>query len=267
MTIPIFSFAAGNAPVLVTIPHAGTALAPGMVSRMTELGVTLPDTDWYMEKLYSSCMDLDIGMIRANYSRYVVDLNRGADDATLYPGRPKTGLVPDLTFDGTAIYNEGHAPDEEEIAERRRLYWQPYHDAVQEELDRLKKRWGWAILWDGHSIKTEVPRLFEGMLPDLNFGTNDGVSCAGTLIKSVMDVPALGNSYSTILNGRFKGGYTTRHYGQPQNGIHAIQLEKAQCVYLASEDAPWPIDEAKTKKIRETIGALLRQAVLWRPEG
>ncbi|GBR05055.1 N-formylglutamate deformylase [Acetobacter oeni] len=265
MSSSVFTFTPGTTPVLVAIPHAGTALAPGMEARMTDRGRLLSDTDWYMEKLYSGAGDSGSGMIRASYSRYVIDLNRGPDDATLYPGRPKTGLVPELGFDGAPIYLAGQAPDEAEISERRVLFWQPYHDAVTEELARLKAQWGWAVLWDGHSIKTEVPRLFEGKLPDLNFGTNEGGSCASLLIEAVMTVARENGSYSDILNGRFKGGYTTRHYGQPQDGIHAIQLEKAQHIYLADEEAPWPVDAGKTEKVADLIGKMLRRAARWRP--
>ncbi|MCE2574132.1 N-formylglutamate deformylase [Komagataeibacter sp. FNDCR2] len=266
MTPPVFSYTRGTAPVLVTLPHAGTALAPGMEERMTARGRLLPDTDWYMEKLYAPATDMGIGVIRANYSRYVIDLNRGPDDSTLYPGRPKTGLVPELTFDGTPIYQSGLMPDEAEIGEHLTHYWQPYHDAVAEELARLKAQWGWAILWDGHSIKTEIPRLFEGPLPDLNFGTNQGASCAPSLINGVVNIAGQDKDYSHIVNGRFKGGYTTRHYGQPEQGIHAIQLEKAQTIYLTHEDAPWPINTDKTRKISILIGQMLQQAISWQPE-
>ncbi|MFT8675604.1 MAG: N-formylglutamate deformylase [Acetobacter sp.] len=265
MTAPVFTFTQGAAPVLVTLPHAGTELAPGMAERMTEYGRQLPDTDWYMEQLYSCAPDLGIGVLRANYSRYVIDLNRGPDDAGLYPGRPKTGLVPELSFDGSAIYLPGQAPDAAEIEERRIRYWQPYHDAVAAELARLKAQWGWAVLWDGHSIKTEVPRLFEGTLPDLNFGTNDGAACAAGLMTDVLQTAEQEKDFSHVLNGRFKGGYTTRHYGQPGQNIHAIQLEKAQHIYLAHEKAPWPIDEAKTGKTRAVLAKLLEQATRWRP--
>ncbi|CAI9119238.1 N-formylglutamate deformylase [Brytella acorum] len=263
--LPVFSFARGDAPVLVTIPHAGTALMPGMAGRMTDTGAALPDTDWYMERLYAGAFALGIGVLRANYSRYVIDLNRGADDATLYPGRPKTGLVPELTFDGEPIYREGEAPDEAEIAARRLAYWQPYHDAVAEELARLKARWGWAVLWDGHSIRDEIPRLFEGRLPDLNFGTNEGASCDPSLMAPIMESVGKQVRYTHVLNGRFKGGYTTRHYGRPPEGLHAIQLEKAQNVYLDGQRAPWPISETKLRDMAGIVAGFLRQAKAWRP--
>ncbi|WP_035978829.1 N-formylglutamate deformylase [Kozakia baliensis] len=263
--LPVFSFTRGVAPVLVTIPHAGTALMPEMAGRMTPTGAALPDTDWYMERLYAAAADLGIGMLRANYSRYVIDLNRGADDATLYPGRPKTGLVPELTFDGEPIYRVGEMPDEAEIEARRDLYWQPYHDAVAEELARLKARWGWAILWDGHSIRNEIPRLFEGRLPDLNFGTDEGRSCNASLIAPIIQSANRQTHYTYILNGRFKGGYTTRHYGQPSNGLHAIQLEKAKSIYLDHQDAPWPMGRIKSRTVVEMVGNFLEIAKNWRP--
>lgn len=263
--LPVFSFTRGDAPVLVTIPHAGTALMPGMVERMTDTGAALPDTDWYMERLYTAASDLGIGVLRANYSRYVIDLNRGADDVTLYPGRPKTGLVPDLTFDGEPIYRAGETPDEAEISARRSAYWQPYHDAVAEELARLKARWGWAVLWDGHSIRDEIPRLFEGQLPNLNFGTNEGASCDPSLIVPIMESVERQTDYTHVLNGRFKGGYTTRHYGRPSEGLHAIQLEKAQSVYLEGQSAPWPISETKLRDMVGTVAGFLHHAKAWCP--
>ncbi|MBS1073980.1 N-formylglutamate deformylase [Gluconobacter sp. Dm-73] len=262
----IFSFVRGTMPVLVTLPHSGSHLAPGMERRMTERGRQLPDTDWYMEHLYAGALSKGLGVLRANHSRYVVDLNRGADDAALYPGRPSTGLVPALTFDGQPIYRAGQAPDESEIAERRETYWRPYHDAVAQELERLRQKWGWAVLWDGHSIKSTIPRLFEGALPDLNLGTNSGQSCGGELQTLLEKRLAANVGYSHVVNGRFKGGYTTRHYGQPEHGIHAIQLEIAQSTYLRSEEAPWPIDLEKAVRLSRMIDSLLETALCWRPE-
>lgn len=270
MTSPVFTLRRSAAPVLVTIPHAGTELMPGLVERMTERGRLLPDTDWYMEDLYRAASKIGVGVLRARYSRYVIDLNRGSDDALLYAGRPKTGLVPSFTFDGQPIYRAGQEPTLDEIETRKQQFWQPYHDAVADELARLKSIWGWAVLWDAHSIRTEIPRLFEGRLPDLNFGTNDGVSCASSLIETVLGtaqhstIPPK-NTYSTVLNGRFKGGYTTRHYGRPEESIHAIQLEKAQDTYLADENTPWPIDRAKADDLSTLIQRLLECAAAWRP--
>ncbi|MBF0851232.1 N-formylglutamate deformylase [Gluconobacter sp. R75690] len=261
----IFSFTPGTLPILVTIPHAGDRLAPGMDERMTPRGRKLPDTDWYMEHLYAFALSKGIGILRANFSRYVVDLNRGQDDAALYAGRPSTGLVPLLGFDGQPIYLDGKEPDAAEIAERTEHYWKPYHDAVQAELNRLKERFGWTILWDAHSICSEIPRLFEGRLPDLNFGTNSGQSCAPELAETIINRAETLPSYSHVRDGRFKGGFTTRHYGQPSSDIHAIQLEIAQSTYLASEHDPWPINLRAAANLSTAVELLLDAATNWRP--
>ncbi|GBQ81220.1 N-formylglutamate amidohydrolase [Gluconacetobacter johannae DSM 13595] len=261
----IFSLTPGHLPILITIPHAGDRLAPGMEDRMTPRGKRLPDTDWYMEHLYAFALSRGIGVLRANFSRYVVDLNRGHDDAALYPGRPSTGLVPLLGFDGQPIYSEGREPGPAEVAERTKRYWQPYHDAIRNELDRLREACGWAILWDVHSIGSEIPRLFEGRLPDLNFGTNSGQSCAPSLARDVLACAEGLASYSHVRDGRFKGGHTTRHYGRPETGIHAVQLEIAQSTYLASENDPWPIDLQAAATLSGAIERLIDTAVAWRP--
>lgn len=262
----VFSFTPGTLPILITIPHAGDRLAPGMEERMTPRGRKLPDTDWYMEHLYAFALSKGIGILRANFSRYVVDLNRGRDDAALYAGRPSTGLVPLLGFDGQPIYQDGQEPDADEIAARTDQYWQPYHDAVQAELMRLREQFGWAILWDAHSICSEIPRLFEGRLPDLNFGTNSGISCAPSLAEALLARAETLIAYTHVHDGRFKGGYTTRHYGQPEDNIHTIQLEIAQSTYLASEQAPWPIDLQAAANLSAAIEPLLTAAADWRPE-
>ncbi|MBM9400330.1 N-formylglutamate deformylase [Gluconacetobacter azotocaptans] len=267
MTPPVFSFTPGTSPVLVTLPHAGTALPPGMEPHLTPRGRMLPDTDWYMGRLYAGALARGAGVLRANYSRYVVDLNRGADDAALYPGRPSTGLAPLLSFDGDPLYVPGQEPDAAALAERTRRFWAPYHDAVTAELVRLRGIWGWAVLWDGHSIRSECPRLFEGVLPDLNLGTYGGRSCdAGLTARLVRHAEGL-TEYTHVLNGRFQGGYTTRQYGQPSDHVHAVQLEIAQSAYLASEDAPWPADPAKEARLRAAIDGFLDIVIAWRPHG
>jgi N-formylglutamate deformylase len=262
----IVSFAPGSTPILVTIPHAGCALPPGLADRMTPIGVQLPDTDWYMERLYAGAAERGIGVVRANYARYVVDLNRGPDDGILYPGRPSTGLVPCFTFAGEAIYRPGEEPGAAEIAERTEQFWKPYHEAIARELDRLRTLHGWAVLWDAHSIRSEIPRLFEGKLPDLNIGTNSGASCAPALSETVMACARGLSDYSYVLDGRFRGGYTTRHYGTPDSAIHAIQLEIAQSTYLAHEDAPWPADPDLEAKLQAGIDAFLDTLLGWRPD-
>ncbi|GBQ69479.1 N-formylglutamate amidohydrolase [Ameyamaea chiangmaiensis NBRC 103196] len=258
----LFTLNPGTTPVLVTIPHAGRHVPRDILDRFGSIGQACVDTDWWMEALYDGAAARGIGVLRATHSRYVVDLNRGADDGVLYPGLPVTGLVPHLTFDGDPIYRDGEAPGPDETAARVASYWRPYHDAITQELDRLRAQFGTAILWDAHSIRSEIPRLFEGVLPDLNIGTHDGASCAASLADAVRQVAAA-SGYSHVYNGRFKGGYTTRHYGQPERGIHAIQLELAQTTYLASENAPWPVSPAKADALCTTINAMLDRLLGW----
>ncbi|GBQ41111.1 N-formylglutamate amidohydrolase [Komagataeibacter europaeus] len=264
---PVFDFHPGHAPVLLTLPHSGTDLPPGMAARMTPYGRQLPDTDWYIDQLYTGpACERGIGVIRARYSRYVVDLNRGADDAVLYPGRPSTGLVPNLAFDGTPIYQAGQEPDQNEIHDRTTAFWKPYHDAVGQELERLKQQHGWAVLWDGHSIQTHIPRLFEGRLPDLNIGTNSGASCDRRLQDRIAAHAKSLSGYTHVVNGRFRGGYTTRHYGQPDRGFHAVQMEIAQSTYLQHEDAPWPLDETAFRRLSTTMAGFLDTVLDWTPQ-
>lgn len=263
--VPVYTFSPGDAPVLITLPHAGQNLPDGLSERMTEIGHALPDTDWYMEALYDFARGLGVGVLRANYSRYVVDLNRGADDAALYPGRPSTGLVPHRTFSGRPIYKDGQEPDHQEVVERTNLFWTPYHQKIEQELARLKDKWGWAILWDGHSIASTIPRLFEGILPDLNFGTNAGAACAPVLAQALVAQAVAFPHYTHVLDGRFKGGYTTRHYGKPEENIHAVQLELAQTTYLESEDSPWPLSREKAERLKLALKQLLGCALAYRP--
>ncbi|MDE1173592.1 MAG: N-formylglutamate deformylase [Parvibaculaceae bacterium] len=260
----VFDLHQGEGPVLVAMPHVGTKLPAEIAARMTPPGQAVTDTDWHVDVLYRTAASLGCSVLTARFSRYVVDLNRGPDDGALYPGRPSTGLVPLLSFDGDPLYAEGDRVTDEEIKARVAAYWRPYHDALGAELQRLHSKWGFAILWDGHSIRSQVPRLFEGRLPDLNFGTHDGAACAPELIARVLEVAAQAD-YSRAFNGRFKGGYTTRHYGDPAHGIHAIQLEKAQAIYLETEEAPFALDEAKAARLSVLIGRMLEAAQSWRP--
>lgn len=226
-----YSFAKAESPLLISIPHDGRELAPGMAERMSDRGRALPDTDWHVTRLYDFAESMGAGVIRANYSRYVVDLNRAPGDDALYAGQISTGLCPARTFAGDAIYLDGETPGDAERAARVSRYWRPYHDRLAKELDRLREAHGFALLWDAHSIAPEVPALFDGQLPDLNVGTFDGNACAAGLQDAVYAI-ACDSRYSSVLNGRFKGGYITRHYGCPAAHVHAIQLELSQRCYL-----------------------------------
>ena len=227
-----FVFHQGTQPLLVSMPHAGTYVPPALAVRFTEEARQVPDTDWHMERLYAFAKDMGASILAATHSRYVVDLNRPPDGASLYPGQNVTGLCPVDTFDDTPIYTRGDVPDGAEIAARRDAVWAPYHAQLRAELDRIRAQHGVAVLWDAHSIRSVLPRFFEGKLPDLNLGTADGASCSPALAQELLAIARSAPGYTGVLNGRFKGGHITRHYGQPERDIHAVQLEMTQCSYM-----------------------------------
>lgn len=236
-----FDFHAGASPLLVSIPHDGKALPADIAEAMTPAARALPDTDWHVRRLYEFAARGGASVIAARYSRYVVDLNRPADDADLYPGQAGTGLCPVSTFSGEAIYTGDYVPP---VAARVERYWQPYHDRLQLELENIRQRHGYALLWDAHSILSQVPRLFAGRLPDLNLGTNSGQSCSAVIESALVDVLRRQSDYSWIANGRFRGGYITRHYGSPATNIHAVQLELTQCNYMDEETGAYVAERA-----------------------
>lgn len=251
-----YTFRAGTAPLLVSMPHVGTRIPPELAARMTDAALALPDTDWHLERLYDFLAALGASVLVATHSRYVVDLNRPPDGANLYPGQDTTGLVPVDTFARAPVYRDGAAPDAGEVAARIERYWRPYHAQLARELDRLRVVHGYALLWDAHSIASEVPRFFAGRLPDFNLGTADGASCAAALVDAVAGVARRAAGYSTVLDGRFKGGYITRRYGRPGERVHAIQLELAEVTYM-DEAPPFAFDEARAVRLRPHLRAML----------
>ncbi len=250
----LFRFVAGRAPLLVTIPHAGTHVPAAFAARMTAAGAALPDTDWHVDRLYDFLDEVGASVLIATHARSVIDLNRPPDGSNLYPGRPTPELVPLRTFAGEPIWREGEAPDAAEVEARLQRYWRPFHARLAAALDELRARHGRAYLWDAHSIRAEVPRLFEGRLPDLNLGTAGGTTCAPELATRLLAI-ARGSKFSAVLNGRFQGGYIVRRYGDPPRGVHAVQLELAQATHL-DEDAPRLCDERAAR-----LRPVLRQLV------
>lgn len=235
----------GSAPLLVSLPHDGTALPDDIAARLTPEARRVPDTDWHVARLYAFARGLGASVLVPRHSRYVVDLNRPEDDASLYPGQNTTGLCPLVRFTGEPVYVDGRAPDEAEVRTRVERYWRPYHHALREELARLRAVHGRAVLWEGHSIRSELPFLFEGVLPDLNLGTADGATCSPALQASLEAVLAAQDDYGVAVNGRFKGGYITRHYGNPAQGIDAVQLEIAQRNYMDEDRFEYLPDKAR----------------------
>ncbi|MFZ5528696.1 MAG: N-formylglutamate deformylase [Pseudomonadota bacterium] len=261
MTTPdaTFSFTQGTLPLLISIPHLGTEIPPELQAGMADIASLKQDTDWHLDQLYGFAQSMGASIIRARVSRYVIDLNRPPDGASLYPGQTTTTLCPLDTFRGEPLYLPGHAPDATEQARRLATCWQPYHQQIRTELDRLKARHGAVLLWDAHSIASLLPRLFEGRLPDLNFGTADGRSCAPQLIDAVAGVAAQA-PFSHVINGRFKGGYITRHYGQPDQHVHAVQLEMSQLLYM-QEQAPFSYEPAKAQAVQPLLQRMLEAGV------
>ncbi|HEU0153394.1 MAG TPA: N-formylglutamate deformylase [Arenimonas sp.] len=252
----VFDLHRGDVPLLVSLPHDGTALPDGLAARMTPAARAVPDTDWFVSRLYAFARALGASVLVPRFSRYVVDLNRPPDDVSLYPGQNTTGLCPAVRFDGEPVYLPGQAPSPDEVRARVDTYWRPYHAALAEELARLRARHGGVLLWEGHSIRGTVPFLFEGRLPDLNLGTAAGASCSPARQARLEAVLAAQQDYRWVVNGRFKGGYITRHYGQPSQGVDAVQLELAQSTYM-DEDAV-RYDEARAAKLQVLLDALLR---------
>lgn len=244
----------GTTPLLISVPHDGRNLPGEISSRMTPAGRAIPDTDWHVARLYDFAHELGATMLVAEYSRYVTDLNRPADDDPLYPGRVATGLCPLRTFSGDVIYTCDDPVSAEEKDRRVQRYWRPYHDRITAELERLRQEHGFAVLWDAHSIPSEVPRLFEGQLPELNIGTFDGRSCSPE-IRQRVDSIAKESGFTSVLDGRFKGGYITRHYGSPADGLQALQLEIAQRAYM--DETSLVYDESKACRLQETLRKML----------
>jgi len=250
----VFSLAEGNMPLLISIPHDGRKLMPGQAERMTRDGLAIPDTDWFVKDLYAFASDIGASVIAANYSRYVVDVNRPATDDAMYAGQLSTGLCPLQTFAGNDIYAAGERVSAAEQEERIQKYWHPYHDGIQATLNRLKREFGYALLWDAHSIASEVPRLFPGVLTDLNIGTNGGASCGEACEAAVMQA-AETPDFSSVSNGRFRGGFITRHYGVPEQGVQAIQLELSQRCYMDENNLSY--DAKLAVKAGDTIRRML----------
>lgn len=259
----LYDIQAGDGPLIFSVPHAGTDLPPDIAERLTPHAQKLPDTDWHVEQLYDFAAELGATLIRANVSRYVIDLNRPPQDESLYPGQATTGLCPPIEFDGTPIYLDGKEVPKEDVAQRRATYWQPYHDRLTSEIARVKKRHGHALLFDCHSIASRVPRLFPGTLPDLNLGTVHGASCAHALQERIAAIMQR-SGFTQIVNGRFVGGHITRHFGKPSENVHAVQMEKGQDCHLMN-DGSNRLDPARVAKLKPVLRQIAEAMIAWRP--
>jgi N-formylglutamate deformylase len=253
----------GTIPLLLSFPHAGTDIPDAIARRMTPAGLQRADTDWHLPELYGFARGMGASLLVPRLSRYVIDLNRPPEDTNLYPGQDTTGLVPLDTFRKEPLYREREAPGAAEIADRREHFWKPYHDAIGAEIARLHAAHGMAVLWDAHSIASVLPRFFEGRLPDLNLGTAEGCSCAPQVQAAAEAVLRAQREFTHVSNGRFKGGYITRHYGQPDLGVHALQMEMCHATYM-DEPAPFgyrPDLAAKVQPLLQRLLAAVLEAV------
>ncbi|MFT7723262.1 MAG: N-formylglutamate deformylase [Roseateles sp.] len=258
----VFHLRQGRVPLLISLPHVGTEVPPALAARLVPRALASEDTDWHLERLYAPLAErLGASLIVPRYSRYVIDLNRPPDDQPLYPGaRGGTGLVPTRFFTDEPLYRDGAEPDAADVAARREACWRPYHDALAAELARLHAAHGRALLFDGHSIRSELPWLFDGQLPALNLGTADGAACTPALAARLGAVLAGQQRYSQVVDGRFKGGYITRHYGRPQQGVQAVQLEMCQRCYMdEAADPRQAYDEAAAAAVAPLVERLLAE--------
>jgi N-formylglutamate deformylase len=259
----VFTLHQGPVPLLVSLPHIGTAIPEGLRGGYVERALASEDTDWHLNKLYGFVGEMGASVLMPKYSRYVIDLNRSPENIQMYSGTNNTELCPTHFFSGDALYREGAAPNDAEIARRLDRYWQPYHDALNSELQRLKSIHGYAILFEGHSIKSELPWLFEGRLPALNLGTVDGESCAASMRKALSNVLQSQTQFSHVVDARFKGGYITRHYGQPDNCVHAVQLEMCWRCYM-EECPPFIYDTSLAANVQPLLRTMIQTLVDWR---
>ena len=257
-----FRFNAGSIPLLVSMPHVGTDIPDDIAARFTPDALTRADTDWHLVQLYGFLQEMGASTLSARWSRYVIDLNRPQENTNLYPGQDTTGLCPLDTFHSEPLYLPGRQPDEADVRQRLQRYWQPYHRQLRAELDRMLRIHGTVVLWDAHSIASVVPRFFEGKLPDLNFGTADGASCAPGLRDAVVGPAQAQDRFSVAVNGRFKGGHITRHYGQPGANVHAIQLEMCQSVYM-DEAAPFGYRADLAARVQGLLRQMTTAAADW----
>ncbi|MGI9394185.1 MAG: N-formylglutamate deformylase [Boseongicola sp.] len=255
----------GESPLVLGLPHTGTDLPDDVAARLNNDGLALADTDWHIHDLYDQLVP-EVTTVRTKVHRYVIDVNRDPAGASLYPGQNTTGLCPVTDFDGCLIYRTGQEPDAEEIKRRRIAYHDPYHLALAGELDRVRSKHGYVILYDCHSIRSIIPYLFEGTLPDFNIGTNQGETCARSIEATVTGICAGAEGFNSVLNGRFKGGWTTRQYGRPNDGYHAIQMELAQSTYLEAEQPPWIYETQRAAAIREHLKTILLALIDARPQ-
>ena len=262
--VNIFTLQRGSTPLVISFPHVGTLIPPDQQARYTPRALQVEDTDWFLDRLYTFAGEMGATLIVPRHSRYLVDLNRDSSNAPMYPGQNNTELCPTRHFTSELIYLEGQAPDDAEIERRVATYWQPYHDALRDAVAQRRAVHGHAVLFDAHSIRSTLPWLFEGTLPHMNIGTAGGASCAPALGAAVAALLAAQQDYSHVINGRFKGGHITRHFGSPKHDVHAVQLEMCWCAYM-DETPPCRWHEARAEAVTPLLRQLVQTLLQWQP--
>ena len=272
-TTPWLEITRGGAPLVLSMPHTGTEIPAGLERHLTSLWLARKDTDWWIERLYDFAPGLGATVVRTRVSRTAIDPNRDPSGASLYPGQATTELCPTTTFDGEPLYRGRGGPGPAEIAARRTAWFDPYHRALAGEIARLRQRHRRVVLYDCHAIRSQIPRLFAGVLPNLNLGTHSGASCAPQLTAR-LETACENSDFSRVTNGRFKGGYTTRHYGRPADGVHAVQMELACRGYLREPgggvtDLDWPCayDDTLAAPLRAVLQRVLAACLEFATEG
>lgn len=261
---PIFDLTQGRAPLIVSLPHVGTQIPVALRSSFLPRALAVEDTDWYLSRLYDFVVDMGASLLIPYFSRYVIDLNRPPDNSPMYSQANNTELCPTHSFSGGTLYRAGRKPDEACVKARLDEYWLPYHNCLERELQRQKVLYGHAVVLDGHSISAELPWLFSGRLPDLNLGTFGGRSCSSTLRSALGKVLDEQTDYTSVIDGRFQGGYITRNYGRPNVGIHAIQIEMSRHCYMIDK-APFSYDKTRAARVCHVLRALVQAVLDWRP--
>lgn len=266
-TPPWLDVIPGDGPLVASMPHTGTEIPDDVETQLLSPWLSRRDADWAVDRLYDFAAGLGATIIRTRISRTVIDVNRDPSGRSLYPGQATTGLCPTETFDGEPLYAKGDEPGEVEIGLRRERYFDPYHARLAHEIGRLREKHAKIVLYDAHSIRSVIPRLFEGTLPQFNLGTNSGASCGPALVRAVERICET-SGRSHVTNGRFKGGWITRHYGDPERGIHAIQMELACRGYLrepeeavTEENWPAPYDPDFAAPLRATLQKILEACI------
>ncbi|GAA4113631.1 N-formylglutamate deformylase [Aquimarina addita] len=249
-------------PILISIPHAGTQF-PVEIKHYYKKKMRnhLDDTDWYVHKLYEFAPSLGITIIKANLSRWVIDLNRDPKSIPLYTdNRLITAITPITDFYGNNIYTSSSSePDPIEIQRRLDLYYWPYYRQIETLIADLKKKFGKVLLWDAHSIRHLVSTIQKKPFPDMILGNNDQKTAHPQLILTALE-KLRSKKFEVAHNTPFKGGHITRYFGKPAQNVHALQLEMNKILYMDDNEITYNTKRASEVQevLQDTLQHLIR---------